>query len=44
MSKVVGKSIDAFGPVLTTPPTKGSPIAKYLGGQPAPPADGIPSD
>jgi branched-chain amino acid transport system substrate-binding protein len=44
MAKVVGTSIDPSGPVLTTPPTKGSPIAKYLGGQPAPPANGIPSD
>jgi branched-chain amino acid transport system substrate-binding protein len=44
MAKVVGSSLDAFGPVLTTPPAKGKPIKKYTGGQPAPPANGIPSD
>jgi branched-chain amino acid transport system substrate-binding protein len=43
MAKVVGTSIDPFGPVLTTPPTKGSAISPYTGGQPTPPANGIPS-
>ena len=44
MAKVVGSSLDAFGPVLTTPPAKGKPITKYKAGQPAPPVNGIPSD
>jgi ABC-type branched-subunit amino acid transport system substrate-binding protein len=43
MAKVVGAKIDTFGPVLTTDPTAGSPITTYSGGQPAPPANGIPS-
>jgi ABC-type branched-subunit amino acid transport system substrate-binding protein len=44
IGKVVGSSIVTSGPVLTTQPTKGSPITPYLGGQPAPPTNGIPSD
>jgi branched-chain amino acid transport system substrate-binding protein len=44
MAKVVGNSLDAFGPVLTTAPSAASPITKYAGGQPAPPINGIPSD
>ena len=44
LAKVVGSSIDPFGPVLTTPPSAGSPITSYTGGQPAPPVNGIPSD
>jgi ABC-type branched-subunit amino acid transport system substrate-binding protein len=44
MAKVVGTKINAFGPVLTTDPTKGSPITAYTGGQPAPPSSGIPSN
>jgi hypothetical protein len=32
MAKVVDSSIDASGPVLTPPPTTGSPIVKCLGG------------
>jgi hypothetical protein len=43
MAKVVGTSVDPFGPVLTTPPTKGTAITPYTGGQPSPPASGIPS-
>ncbi len=43
MAKVVGAKIATFGPVLTTEPTAGSPITTYSGGQPAPPANGIPS-
>ena len=44
MAKVAGGSIDAFGPVLTTQPTKGSAITSYTGGQPNPPSSGIPSN
>jgi ABC-type branched-subunit amino acid transport system substrate-binding protein len=44
IGKVVGSGINAFGPVLTTTPAKGSAITPYLGGQPAPPTNGIPSD
>jgi ABC-type branched-subunit amino acid transport system substrate-binding protein len=43
MARVVGSSIDAFGPVLTTDPTASSAITPYTGGQPSPPASGIPS-
>jgi branched-chain amino acid transport system substrate-binding protein len=43
MAKLVGSSIDAFGPVLTTQPTAGSPITPYSGGQSTPPSSGIPS-
>jgi branched-chain amino acid transport system substrate-binding protein len=44
MAKVVGTSIDPFGPVLVTEPTSGSPITTYSGTQPTPPASGIPSN
>ena len=44
MAKVVGTSIDPFGPVLTTPPTAGSPITTYTGTPATPPASGIPSN
>ncbi len=44
LAKVVGSSIDEFGPVLTTEPSAASPITTYAGGQPAPPVNGIPSD
>jgi ABC-type branched-subunit amino acid transport system substrate-binding protein len=44
MAKVVNGQIDPFGPVLTTPPTKGSAISPYTASQPAPPASGIPSN
>jgi ABC-type branched-subunit amino acid transport system substrate-binding protein len=44
MAKVAGTKIDAFGPVLTTEPTASSAIASYTGGQPTPPASGIPSN
>jgi ABC-type branched-subunit amino acid transport system substrate-binding protein len=44
MAKVVGTDIDPFGPVLVTPPTASSPITPYTGGQPTPPASGIPSN
>jgi ABC-type branched-subunit amino acid transport system substrate-binding protein len=43
MAKVVGSKIQAFGPIQTTDPTKGSAIATYSGGQPSPPANGIPT-
>jgi hypothetical protein len=43
MAKVVGAKINTFGPVLTTDPTPGAAISTYSGGQPAPPANGIPS-
>jgi branched-chain amino acid transport system substrate-binding protein len=44
MAKVVGNGIDPFGHVLVTSPTASSPITPYMAGQPAPPANGIPSD
>ena len=44
MAKLIGSSLDAFGPVLTTSPSAASPISTYSGGQPAPPVNGIPSD
>jgi branched-chain amino acid transport system substrate-binding protein len=44
MAKVVGTSIDPFGPVLTTPPTAGSPITTYTGTPATPPASGIPTN
>ena len=44
MAKVVGGQIDPFGPVLTTPPTKGTAIVSYTGGPPTPPARGVPSN
>jgi ABC-type branched-subunit amino acid transport system substrate-binding protein len=44
MAKVAGSSINAFGPVLTTDPTKSGAISAYTGGQPAPPASGVPSN
>ena len=44
MAKVVGGQVDPFGPVLTTPPTKGTPITTDPRGQPSPPATGIPSN
>jgi ABC-type branched-subunit amino acid transport system substrate-binding protein len=43
MAKVVGSKINTFGPVLTTDPTAGGAITTYSGGQPQPPANGIPS-
>jgi hypothetical protein len=39
---VVGSSIKAFGPVLTTDPSPSGPITTYSGGQAAPPASGVP--
>ena len=42
MAKVQGSSIKAFGPVLTTDPSANGPITTYSGGQPAPPASGVP--
>jgi ABC-type branched-subunit amino acid transport system substrate-binding protein len=44
MAKVSGNGITAFGPVLTTDPTASSPIMTYTGGQPTPPANGIPTN
>jgi hypothetical protein len=43
MAKVVGSKIQAFGPIQTTDPTRGSAIATYSGSQPSPPANGIPT-
>ena len=43
IAEVAGTKIDAFGPVLTTGPSASSPITTYRGGQPAPPAGGIPA-
>jgi ABC-type branched-subunit amino acid transport system substrate-binding protein len=44
MAKVVGSSIVPFGPVLTTEPTASSPITPYTTAQPAPPANGVPTN
>ena len=42
MGHVVGGKVVLFGKPLTTTPTAGAPITPYTGGQPAPPASGIP--
>jgi ABC-type branched-subunit amino acid transport system substrate-binding protein len=44
MAKVVDGGITAFGQVLVTQPTAGTPITAYTTSQPAPPASGIPSN
>ena len=44
MGRVQGGNIVLFGGPLTTEPTAGSPITAYTGQQPAPPADGIPTN
>jgi ABC-type branched-subunit amino acid transport system substrate-binding protein len=44
MGKISGGKIVLFGSPMTTSPTKSSPITPYTGGQPAPPASGIPSN
>ena len=43
MGQVRGGKIVLFGGPQTTDPTAGSPITPYSGGQPAPPANGIPT-
>ena len=43
MGQIRSGKIVLFGGPLTTDPTAGSPITAYTGGQPAPPANGIPS-
>jgi ABC-type branched-subunit amino acid transport system substrate-binding protein len=43
IGQIRGGKIVLFGGPLTTDPTAGSPITPYSGGQPAPPANGIPS-
>ena len=43
IAKLSNGDINAIGPVLETGPTSTSPIVKYTGKQPAPPANGIPS-
>jgi ABC-type branched-subunit amino acid transport system substrate-binding protein len=44
MGQVRNGQIVLFGGPLTTDPTAGSPIKPYTGTQPAPPANGIPSN
>jgi len=44
MAKVVGTKIVPFGSILMTQPTAGTAITTYSGGQPTPPASGIPSN
>jgi ABC-type branched-subunit amino acid transport system substrate-binding protein len=44
LGQVRNGKIVLFGGPLTTDPTKGSPITPYHGSQPAPPANGIPTD
>ncbi len=44
MGQIRGGKIVLFGSPLTTSPTKASPITPYTGGQPEPPASGIPSN
>jgi ABC-type branched-subunit amino acid transport system substrate-binding protein len=44
IGQVRNGKIVLFGGPLTTDPTKGSPITPYHGSQPAPPANGIPTD
>jgi len=44
MAKVVDGGITAFGPVLVTEPTDGTPITTYTGAAATPPASGIPSN
>jgi ABC-type branched-subunit amino acid transport system substrate-binding protein len=43
MAKVVGTSIDAFGPVLVTGPAGGTAITKFTGNESVPPSNGIPT-
>jgi hypothetical protein len=43
MGQVRNGQIVLFGGPLTTDPTPGSPITPYTGGQPQPPASGVPS-
>jgi ABC-type branched-subunit amino acid transport system substrate-binding protein len=44
MAQIRGGKIVEFGGPLTTEPTAGSPITPYTGAQPAPPANGIPTN
>ncbi len=44
MANVTNGQITTFGPVLTTTPTKGTPITTFTGKQPTPPTTGIPSN
>ena len=44
MGQVRNGKIVLFGGPLTTDPTKGSPITPYTTQQPAPPANGIPTN
>jgi branched-chain amino acid transport system substrate-binding protein len=44
MAKISGGKIVAFGPVQTTDPTSSSSITTFTGGQPSPPASGIPTN
>jgi len=43
IAKLSNGDINAIGPVLETGPSATSPIVKYTGKQPAPPASGVPS-